>query len=140
MICGCNSLLHNEYFSEIGFNSNSRVVFLDNKVVQAQITPIPTPRSSPAPSPAPTEHDNSNPREEPSLEGEEHKGSFIKKYEQKNGEHIQEFELPPVEVIDKNATILNGIAGKSKVTDDKRRISDKETLEMNKAVHQPVNR
>ena len=114
--------------------------FLDNKVVQVQITPIPTPRSSPAPSPAPTEHDHSNPREEPSLEVEEHKMSLIKRFEPKNGEHTQEFELPPAEVIDKNATILNGIAGQSTVKDDKRGPSDKEKLEMNEATHQPVNR
>ena len=114
--------------------------FLDNKVVQAQITPVPTPRSSPAPSPAPTEHDHSNPRGEPSLEVAEHKMSLIKQFEPKKGEHTQECELPPVEVIDKNATILNGIAGKSTVKNDKRSLSDKETLEMNETTHQPVNR
>lgn len=66
--------------------------------------------------------------------------SLVKQFEPKNGEHKQEFELPPVEVIDKNATILNGIASQSTLKDDKRSLSDKETLEMNEATHQPVNR
>lgn len=109
-------------------------------MVQVQITPIPTPRSSPAPSPAPTEHEHSNPREEPSLDAEEHKLLVVKNCVETNREHIQNNELPPVNVIDKSAGIFNGFITQSKPKNDKTSLSDKEVLEMNENPHQPINR
>lgn len=110
-------------------------------MVQAQITPIPTPRSSPVPSPAPTEHEHSNLREEPSLEVEEHKLSFMNNsYEPSNREHVQNAQLPSVEVIGKRGAILNGFVGQSKAMEGKRSLSENETLELNETAHQPINR
>lgn len=106
-------------------------------MVQAQITPTPTPRSSPVPSPAPTEHEHSNPREEPSLNVKENNISFINSYQQG---HVQNNEIPPVEVIDKSAAILNGFLGQSKVIEKKRSVSENETLEMNDTTQRTINR
>ena len=88
----------------------------------------------------PAENDHFSPREEPSLDVEEHKISFINSYKPKNGEHVPNNELPSVEVIDKNAAILNGFVGQSNPLDGKRPVSKEETLEMDETAHQQINR
>lgn len=93
------------------------------------------------PSPALTEHDESspNPREEPTLEVEEHKIAFTNNYKPTNGEHVQsDNDLPPVEVFDKSSAILNGFVGQAKLGTGNH--LEKETLEMNETAHQPINR
>ena len=103
-------------------------------MVQAQITPLPTPRASPATSPVPTEHEHLNPREEPSLEVEEQRLPFSSSFESTNEEHALQNELPPVEVIDKGAFTLNGVAGHSKAP------SREENIEMTQTTRHTINR
>lgn len=108
-------------------------------MVQVQITPVPTPRSSPIPSPAPTEQDErSNPREEPTLEVEEHKIIFTNKHKPTNVEHVQSNSPPSVGVFDKGSTILNGFVGQTK--EEKGNHSVKETIALNETSRQPINR
>lgn len=106
-------------------------------VVQVQMTPNPSPRSSPAPSPVPVEQEeHSHVREEPTLEINEKNFSSTPKGKPTNGNHLINNDLPPVEVLEKNASMLNGFANHA--AERTITCSENETLEMKQPA--PINR
>lgn len=141
---------HDEIERELAPNNggNSRRNTLTEKtgsknelVVRVQVTPVPTPRSSPVPiSPGQTEQEErSNPREEPTLEVEEHKIIFTNKHKPTNGEHLPSVNHTlSAEKFDKGSVILNGCVGQPKEQKDNRVVV--ETIALNETSHQPINR
>lgn len=86
-----------------------------------------------------TEQDErSNPREEPTLEVEEHKIIFTNKHKPTNGEHVSSDHPLSVEKFDKSSVILNGFVGQAKGERDNHSV--RETIALNETSHQPINR
>lgn len=102
-----------------------------------QMTPNPSPRSSPAPSPVPVEQEeHSHVREEPTLEINEKNFSSTPTGKPTNGNHLINNDLPPVEVLEKNASMLNGFANHA--AERTITCSENEKLEMKQPA--PINR
>lgn len=84
------------------------------------------------------QEERSNPREEPTLEVEEHKIIFTNKHKPTNGEHAPSNHALSVEKSDKRSVILNGCISQPK--EQKETNSVAETIALNETSHQPINR